>query len=232
MKFILFTALSLIAGAVAGPVAAEISQVQLEKSRFPNVSTILPDLLDIIEHESSAVDHILDQYPDPIDGDTAEKVAGLIGIHLHNITDVLHDAQGLLASMKKGTTLVDEHGLPCDVPCIIDKTKGIVENVGDTSSKSLSKVGLHDLGKSISPFFTALSALVLTLNAIVGGALAALAVLVNGIGLAIAAGIAYIGHLVSEKEKQMAGGPGGNITQAIGHFISEVLNHKLANRNL
>lgn len=78
----------------------------------------------------------------------------------------------------------------------------------------------------------ALSAIVLTLNAIVGGALAAIAALVNGIGLAIAAGIAYIGHLVSEKERQKAGGPGGNITQSIGHFIGEILNHKLANLDL
>lgn len=71
------------------------------------------------------------------------------------------------------------------------------------------------LDKVISPFFMALSGIVLTLNAIVGGALAAIAALVNGIGLAIAAGLAYLGHLISEKERQKAGGPGGNITHHI-----------------
>lgn len=72
----------------------------------------------------------------------------------------------------------------------------------------------------------------LTLNAIVGGALAAIAALVNGIGLAIAAGLAYLGHIISEKEKQKAGGPGGNITQAIGNMIGDVVGAKLAKLDL
>lgn len=78
----------------------------------------------------------------------------------------------------------------------------------------------------------ALSGIVLTLNAIVGGALAAIAALVNGIGLAIAAGLAYLGHLVSEKEKQKAGGPGGNITHHIGQMISDVVGSGLAKLDL
>lgn len=72
----------------------------------------------------------------------------------------------------------------------------------------------------------------LTLNAIVGGALAAIAALVNGIGLAIAAGLAYLGHIISEKEKQKAGGPGGNITQHIGNMIGDVVGAKLAKLDL
>ncbi|KAG8166658.1 hypothetical protein KVR01_002347 [Diaporthe batatas] len=233
MRLIFITALTLVAGVSGGPIAAEIPQVQIEGSRlFPNLTTILPDLLHTIQHETSAIDNILDQHPGPIVGDAADKVAGLIGIHLHNITDTLHDARGLLGSLTNETKLVDENGLPCNVTCIIDKTKNLVKHVGGTAHRSLLKVGLHALGKSISPFFLALSAIVLVINAVVGGALAALAALVNGIGFAIAAGIAYLGHLVSEKEKQTAGGPGGNITQSIGHFIGEVLHHKLANLNL
>lgn len=65
-----------------------------------------------------------------------------------------------------------------------------------------------------------------------GGALAAVSALVNGIGLAIAAGLAYLGHLVSEKDRQRAGGPGGNITQHIGHMIGEAVGARLANLDL
>lgn len=65
-----------------------------------------------------------------------------------------------------------------------------------------------------------------------GGALAAVAALVNGIGLAIAAGLAYLGHLVSEKDKERAGGPGGNITQFIGHIIGQAVGEKLAKLDL
>lgn len=81
-------------------------------------------------------------------GDTADKVAGLIGIHLHNITDVLHDARGLLGSLTNETELVDENGLPCTVTCIIDKTKGLVKHVGNTARKSLLKVGLRKYHQS------------------------------------------------------------------------------------
>lgn len=88
------------------------------------------------------------------------------------------------------------------------------------------------LGKVISPFFLALSGMVLALNAIVGGALAAVAALVNGIGLAIAAGLAYLGHLVSEKDRHKAGGPNGNITHAVSHLIGEAVGAKLANLDL
>lgn len=88
------------------------------------------------------------------------------------------------------------------------------------------------LGKSVSPFFLALSGIVLTLNAIVGGALAAVAAVVNGIGLTIAGGLAYLGHLVSEKEKMKAGGPAGNITQTIGKLIGDAVGAKLAKLDL
>lgn len=77
------------------------------------------------------------------------------------------------------------------------------------------------MGKQASPFFLALSAIVLTLNAIIGGALAAVAAFVNGIGLSIAAGIAYLGHLVSEKEKMKAGGPDGHVTKFITDLIGD-----------
>lgn len=72
----------------------------------------------------------------------------------------------------------------------------------------------------------------LTLNAIVGGALAAISALVNGIGLAIAAGLAYLGHIISDKDKEKAGGPGGNITHHIGNMISDVVGAKLAKLDL
>jgi hypothetical protein len=62
--------------------------------------------------------------------------------------------------------------------------------------------------------------------------LAAVALLVNTIGLAIAAGLAYLGHLASEKERERAGSPVGNLTQSIGHLIGEVLGDKLANLDL
>lgn len=77
------------------------------------------------------------------------------------------------------------------------------------------------MGKQVSPFFLALSAIVLTLNAIVGGMLAVIAALVNGIGLSIAAGLAYLGHLVSEKERMKAGGPDGHVTKFITDLIGD-----------
>lgn len=83
------------------------------------------------------------------------------------------------------------------------------------------------MGKHVSPFFLALSAIVLTLNTIIGGALAAVAAFVNGIGLAIAGGLAYLGHLVSEKEKMKAGGPTGHVTKFISGLIGDIVFAKL-----
>ena len=96
----------------------------------------------LIVNQISA-DGILDQHPDPITGDTAKKVARLVGTHLHNITNVLHDARSVLGSLGNDTTLVDEDGLPCDVTCIVDKTKGLVKHAGNTARKSLLKLGLR-----------------------------------------------------------------------------------------
>lgn len=83
------------------------------------------------------------------------------------------------------------------------------------------------MGKHISPAFIALSGIVLTLNTIIGGALATVAALVNGVGLSIAAGLAYLGHLVSEKDKMKAGGPDGHITKAVGKLIGDAVVSKL-----
>ena len=83
------------------------------------------------------------------------------------------------------------------------------------------------LGNHVSPVFIALSGVVLTLNTIIGGALATVAALVNGVGLSIAAGLAYLGNLVSEKEKMRAGGPNGHITKAVGKLIGEAVGSKL-----
>lgn len=83
------------------------------------------------------------------------------------------------------------------------------------------------MGKQVSPFFLALSGIVLTLNTLVGGALAAVATFVNGVGLSIAGGLAYLGHLVSEKEKMKAGGPDGHITKVIGDLIGDKVFAKL-----
>lgn len=69
--------------------------------------------------------------------------------------------------------------------------------------------------------------MVLTLNTIVGGALAAVAAFVNGVGLSIAAGLAYLGHIVSEKEKQRVGGPTGHITKVISDLIGDTVFAKL-----
>lgn len=54
----------------------------------------------------------------------------------------------------------------------------------------------------------------------------------NGIGLTIAGGLAYLGHIVSEKERMKAGGPGGNITHSIAHLIHEAVGVKLAQLDL
>lgn len=59
----------------------------------------------------------------------------------------------------------------------------------------------------------------LTVNTIVGGSLVVISVLVNGIFLAIAGGIAYLGHLVSDKERQKMGGPGGPKTKEIAQML-------------
>lgn len=76
------------------------------------------------------------------------------------------------------------------------------------------------LGKFIHPAFLVLSGFVLTVNTIVGGALVVLSALVNGVLLAIAGGIAYLGHLASEKERQMTmGGPQGPTTKGVAQML-------------
>lgn len=67
----------------------------------------------------------------------------MVGIHFHNITSALHDARRLLSSLGNDTTLVDEDGQPCNVTCVVDKTKGLVKNAGQTARKSLLKLGLR-----------------------------------------------------------------------------------------
>lgn len=94
-----------------------------------------------------------------------------------------------------------------------------------TNSKSLHKIDL--LGKYVNPAFLALSGFVLGVNTIAGGSLVVVSVLVNGIFLAIAGGIAYLGHLVSEKERQKMGGPGGPKTKEIAQML-ELLGRAVA----
>ncbi|KAK7721251.1 hypothetical protein SLS64_001547 [Diaporthe eres] len=232
MKSIWITALALIVGVLGSPLAAAGPHLQIENRQFRNESFVLPDLLHAIKSQTGAIDDILNKHPGPILGDEAKKVASEVGVHLHNITESLRSAGSILSSLDKDTKLVDEDGNLCNVTCIVDKAKGLVKLTGKTGRKSLLKLGLHALGKTISPFFLALSGIVLAINAIVGGALAALAALVNGIGLAIAAGLAYLGRLVSEKDKEMIGGPGGNITSFIGNLIGHAVGEKLAKLDL
>lgn len=76
----------------------------------------------------------------------------------------------------------------------------------------------------MQPAFLALSGTVITLNGVVGGALVAVSALVNGVFLAIAAGIAYLGHLASEKQREQAGGPMGPKTLEISKLL-DILVH-------
>lgn len=95
------------------------------------------------------IDDILDKHPGPITGDMAKKVTHLVGIHFHNITMALHNARSLLSSLGHNTTLVDEDGQPCNVTCVVDKTKGLVKNAGNTARKSLLKLGLRKFHTTI-----------------------------------------------------------------------------------
>ncbi|KAG6366076.1 hypothetical protein INS49_000252 [Diaporthe citri] len=227
MKSIWVTAVTLAAGMLGSPLAAAGPQLQTEKRQIGNVSTVLPDLLREIQSQTGAIDDILDLHPGPITGDVAKQVANVVGAHFGNITGALRAAHLDLKQLSNDTQLVDEVGNPCDVTCIVDKTKGVVGHAGATTRKSLLKLGLHLVGKHVSPFFLALSGIVLTLNTLVGGALAAVAAFVNGVGLAIAAGLAYLGHLVSEREKMRAGGPNGHLTKVIGDIIGDTVVAKL-----
>lgn len=103
-------------------------------------------------------DDILDKHPGPITGDTAKKVTRLVGIHFHNITSALHDARSLLSSLGHNTTLVDENGQPCNVTCVVDKTKGLVKNAGNTARKSLLKLGLRKFHTTTMPSYARLPA--------------------------------------------------------------------------
>lgn len=88
-------------------------------------------------------DDILDQHPGPITGDVADKVAQEVGAHFKNLTGALHDAREALRSLGNDTKLVDEDGKPCNVTCIVEKTKQVVGHAGKTTRKSLLKLGLR-----------------------------------------------------------------------------------------
>lgn len=75
------------------------------------------------------------------------------------------------------------------------------------------------LGKYIHQTSQALSGFILTVNSIIGGALVLLTVLVNGILLAIAASIEYLGNIILDKECQRMGGPGGLMTKEITQML-------------
>ncbi|KKY38253.1 hypothetical protein UCDDA912_g01570 [Diaporthe ampelina] len=227
MKSIWVTALTLAAGGLAGPLVAAGPQPQAEKRQVLDESTVLIDLLREIQSQTGAIDDILDQHPGPVTGETAKELAHVVGAHFGNITGALLAAHSALESLGDNAELIDEDGTPCDVTCVVDKTKGVFSDAGTTTHRSLLKLGLHLLGNHVSPVFIALSGVVLTLNTIIGGALATVAALVNGVGLSIAAGLAYLGNLVSEKEKMRAGGPNGHITKAVGKLIGEAVGSKL-----
>ena len=59
MKFICITALTLVAGVLGSPVATAGPQLEVEESQFPNVSTILPDLLHSILGETHAIGNLI-----------------------------------------------------------------------------------------------------------------------------------------------------------------------------
>lgn len=75
------------------------------------------------------------------------------------------------------------------------------------------------LGKHVNPAFLALSGCVLTVNTLTGGSLVVVSALVNGVFLAISAGIAYLGKLVSDKERHRVGGPAGFKTREIAQML-------------
>ncbi|KAK2614213.1 hypothetical protein N8I77_001059 [Diaporthe amygdali] len=223
MKSIWITALTLAAGALGSAVIPQGPQVQVERRLHDYQSPVLANLLREIRSQTTGIDDTLDKFLGPIPNDTAKAVASVIGSHFENITTALRSAQAILRTLGKNVTLVDEDGRPCNSSCILDKTKGIVKDTGEAAKKSLLKLGLHTLGKFIAPTFLVLSGIIVALNTLVGGALAVVATLVNGMFLAIAGGIAYLGHLVSEKEKQMAGGPDGFLTKEVSKMIGEAV---------
>lgn len=67
----------------------------------------------------------------------------MVGTHFQNITGALRSARSVLSSLGNETELVDEDGNPCNLTCIVDKTKGLVKNTGKTARKSLLKLGLR-----------------------------------------------------------------------------------------
>ncbi|KAL1859479.1 hypothetical protein Daus18300_009624 [Diaporthe australafricana] len=226
MRSLWVTVLTFVAIVFGSPFVAPDVQIQVDKTqeKSPSHSEILTTLLKNIQTQRAFIDSTLDQYLGPIPREEAKGVALVVGSHFQNITAALWAAHSLLSSPgKKTIPLFDERGEPCDTKCIMDKTKGVVKETGQTAGKSVLKLGLNLLGKYISPAFLALSGIVVTLNAIVGGALAVLAGLVNGIFLTIAGGIAYLGHLVSDKDKERAGGPAGNVTLHVVDMIGRVL---------
>lgn len=99
-------------------------------------------------------DDILGQHPGPITGDVADKVAQEVGAHFKNLTGALHDAREALRSLGNDTKLVDEDGKPCNVTCIVDKTKKVVGHAGKTTRKSLLKLGLRKLHAQARPSST------------------------------------------------------------------------------
>lgn len=80
-----------------------------------------------------------------------------------------------------------------------------------------------ELGKVIQPAFLALSGTVITVNLIVGGSLTVVSGLVNGLFLAIAAGIAYLGKLASDDQREKAGGPQGPVTLNLAKVLGVLL---------
>lgn len=186
-------------------------------------------------------DATLARYPDPLSALQQKLVTAVVGLAFNRITQLVQDADDILKSTrdddKAGTVTttpqgedVDEEfedGRPvggnedgkCGKMCMSKKTNNIVKEVGHAALNAVLKVGLGLLGKHIHPAFLALSGFVLTVNTIVGGALVVLSALVNGVFLAIAGGIAYLGHLASDKERQRMGGPGGPKTKEIAQVL-------------
>lgn len=81
----------------------------------------------------------------------------------------------------------------------------------------------EELGKVIQPAFIGLSGTVLTVNLIVGGSLTLVSGLVNGLLLAIAAGILYLGKLASDDQREKAGGPMGPVTLNLSKALAVLL---------
>ncbi|KAF3767125.1 hypothetical protein M406DRAFT_69289 [Cryphonectria parasitica EP155] len=163
-------------------------------------------------------DAILTRYEEAHDI-SQKKAARQVGRRLKRMTKSM--ARAKLFLEKTGQHAFDEAATlnGCDHACMTRYTKAIIKELSVTTRAAILKLGLQALGKRIQPVFIALSGLVITVNGLVGGTLVFITTLVNALLLAIAAGIAFLGHLVSDTERAKAGGPGGPKTAEIANLL-------------